>query len=155
MRQLPEGLQAHLERGVTTICWCWRLATRGGAVLGFTDHDETIRFGGSDYEAQAGFTGSEIKSSLGLAIDNLDVASALSSGRLEDSGLAAGDYDDAEVEIWLVNWQAPEQRLLVRKGNLGEVLARRCRLLGRGEGARAPARSAERAALPVWLRCVS
>jgi uncharacterized phage protein (TIGR02218 family) len=121
MRQLPDGLQAHLDQGATTLCWCWKLALRTGEVLGFTDHDETISFDGVDYEAQAGFTGSEIKSSLGLAVDNLDVTSALSSGRLTAGALASGDYDDAAVEIWLVNWQAPDQRLLLRKGNVGEV----------------------------------
>jgi uncharacterized phage protein (TIGR02218 family) len=35
--------------------------------------------------------------------------------------LRAGHYDNAEVEIWLVNWQDVAQRLLSRKGHLGEV----------------------------------
>ena len=121
MRTLPSGLQAHLDGGATTLCWCWKLATRSGAILGFTDHDENVRVDGVTYEAQAGFTGSEIESSLGLQVDNLEVASALSSERLSAKALAAGEYDNAEVEIWLVNWQDTAQRLLLRKGNLGEV----------------------------------
>ena len=54
-------------------------------------------------------------------MDNLDVLGALSSDHLEDGDLAAGLYDDAEIEIWRVNWQEPDQRVLMRKGNLGEI----------------------------------
>ena len=121
MRILPNGLQAHLDGGATTLCWCWKLVTRSGAILGFTDHDEDVSFEGVTYEAHGGFTGSEIESTLGLAADNLDVASALTSDRLTETALAAGEYDNAAVDIWLVNWEDTAQRLLLRKGNIGEV----------------------------------
>jgi uncharacterized phage protein (TIGR02218 family) len=88
MKTLPAGLAAHLASGATTLCWCWRLTRRDGAVLG---------------------------------VDNLEVESALSSGRLEELDLTAGLYDGAAVEIYRVNWQAPDQRLLMRSGSLGEV----------------------------------
>ncbi|CAN5209532.1 DUF2163 domain-containing protein [soil metagenome] len=121
MRTLPTGLQAHLDTGATTLCWCWKLLPPEGAPQGFTDHDGDLAFGGVTYEAEAGFTGSTIHSALGLAVDNLDVAGALQSDRLDAAKLAAGDYDNAGIEIWLVNWQDVSQRLLLRKGHLGEV----------------------------------
>lgn len=121
MRALPDGLQEHLDGGATTLCWCWKLAPAGQATLGFTDHDGDLAFDGVTYEAEAGFTGSTISSVLGLAVNNLDVAGALQSDRLDAGRLAAGDYDNADIEIWLVNWQDVSQRLLLRKGNLGEV----------------------------------
>jgi uncharacterized phage protein (TIGR02218 family) len=40
---------------------------------------------------------------------------------LSEGDLAAGIYDDAKVEIWRVNWQSPEQRVLMRSGSIGEV----------------------------------
>lgn len=121
MRTLPAGLQAHLDGGATTLCWCWTLIPAGGPAQGFTDHDRDLVFGGVTYEAEAGFTGTAIESALGLAVDNLDVAGALQSDRLDAARLAAGDYDNAAIEIWLVNWQDVAQRLLLRKGHLGEV----------------------------------
>ena len=78
-------------------------------------------FDGTTFEAAAGFTASEIKDAVGLSVDNLEVTSALSSERLAEADLAAGLYDDAKVEIFRVNWQAPEQRVLMRAGSLGEV----------------------------------
>lgn len=121
MKTLPAGLAAHLASGATTLCWCWRLTRRDGVVLGFTDHDRDLAFDGTTFEAAAGFTASEIKDEVGLAVDNLEVESALSSGRLEETDLGAGLYDGAQVEIFRVNWQDTDQRLLMRTGSLGEV----------------------------------
>ncbi|MFN3867613.1 MAG: DUF2163 domain-containing protein [Hyphomicrobiaceae bacterium] len=121
MKQLPPGMQEHLDGGATTLCWCWRTTRRDGVVLGFTDHDRDLEFDGTVFEAAAGFTASEIRESIGLSVDNLDVTSALSSERISEADLAAGRFDDARVEIFRVNWQEPSQRVLMRSGSLGEV----------------------------------
>lgn len=121
MRTLPAGMQQHLDTGTTTLCHCWRVTLRSGERLGFTDHDLALAFEGTQFEAQSGFTGSEMESSLGLSVDNLDATGALESGRLDEARLRKGDFDHAEVEIWRVNWSDVTQRLLMRKGHLGEV----------------------------------
>ena len=121
MKPLPPGLQAHLDSGATTLCWCWRMTRRSGHALGFTDHDADLAFDGTAFEAASGFTASEIRSSVGLSVDNLDVESALVSSRLSEAALAAGDFDAATVEIFRVNWAEPAQRVLMRQGSLGEV----------------------------------
>lgn len=121
MRTLPPGLQAHLDSGATTLCWCWRITQRDGTQLGFTDHDRDLTFAGTLYEAATGFNASEIRSSAGLNVDDLEVESALVSERLSERALASGDLDEASVEIFRVNWQDTNQRLLMRKGSLGEV----------------------------------
>lgn len=121
MRTLPPGLSAHLASGATTLCHCWKLMPVAGAALGFTDHDRDLAFDGVTFEAQAGFEASEIESSLGLAIDNLEASGALDSAQLDAERLRAGDFDHAAIEIWRVNWQDVSQRVLLRKGHLGEV----------------------------------
>jgi uncharacterized phage protein (TIGR02218 family) len=121
MRSLAKGLQEHLDERATTLCWCWKLIDNNGASLGFTDHDETLEFDGALFEASSGFTATELQSSLGLNIDNLDAAGALQSNRLAEEDLRSGRFDNAVVELWLVNWRDVSQRLLMRKGNLGEI----------------------------------
>jgi uncharacterized phage protein (TIGR02218 family) len=121
VKQISPELQAHLDSGATTLCWCWRVTRRDAVRLGFTDHDCDVTFDGTTFEAAAGFTASEMRDSVGLSVDNLEVSSALSSERLSEADLAAGVYDDARVEIFRVNWMAPEQRVLMRTGSLGEV----------------------------------
>ena len=121
MRQLDPNLQAHLDTGVTTLAWCWRITRNDGARLGFTDHDRDISFDATLFEAASGLTASDMQSEIGLAVPNLEVTGGLRSDRLSADDLAAGLYDQAGIEIFRVNWAAPDQRLLLRKGTIGEV----------------------------------
>jgi uncharacterized phage protein (TIGR02218 family) len=121
MKTLAPAFQTHLSSGTTTLCWCWKIARRDGAVLGFTDHDVPLSFDGVTFAAATGFTAGELQSSADLSVDNLSVIGALSSASLNDTDLAAGLFDNATIEIWRVNWAAPESRVLMRSGSLGEV----------------------------------
>ena len=121
MKTIPSALKAHLESGATTLCWCWRLTRVDGVRFGFTDHDRDLVFDGTTFEAESGFSASEIESSIGLDVDNLEAEGALRSDRLNEDDLAAGLFDNAAVEIFRVNWQDTGQRVLVRAGNIGEI----------------------------------
>jgi uncharacterized phage protein (TIGR02218 family) len=121
MRTLPPALAAHLASGATTACRCWRLTRRDGAVQGFTDHDEDLAFDGTLFRSGSGFAGSELEARFGLAVTGSEIHGALSDESLSEADLAAGRYDAAKVELFLVNWSDVEQRLLLRVGHLGEV----------------------------------
>ena len=121
MRTLPSALAAHLATGTTTLAWCWRITRRDGTRLGFTDHDRDLVFDSTTFEAASGFTASEIKEKVGLNVDDLEVTGALVSDHLSERDLAGGRYDDAEVEIFRVNWQDTAARVLMRRGSLGEI----------------------------------
>lgn len=121
MRALDPGLAAALASGVTTLCRCWRVTRRDGVELGFTDHDRAVRFGGLEHEPESGFQGSEIESGLGLSVDNAEAAGALRSERITEADVAAGLWDAAEVEQWLVDWRRPERRMKLFAGRVGEI----------------------------------
>jgi uncharacterized phage protein (TIGR02218 family) len=121
MKTLPAGMQAHLDTGATTLCWCWRVTRTDSVQLGFTDHDKDLTFDGTTFEASSGFTASDLRQSLGLSIDDVDAAGALSSAALEEGDLSAGLYDNAAVEIWRVNWVDTSERVLMMSGSMGEV----------------------------------
>ncbi|MCB1494161.1 MAG: DUF2163 domain-containing protein [Bauldia sp.] len=122
MREIDAGLAAHIAGGVTTLARCWRIARGDGVVLGFTDHDRTLSFEGTDYEPATGFDAGEDVSATGFAVGGQEVSGALSSDRLDAADLAAGRYDNAEVRAYLVNWTTPTERHLLRVGHLGEVV---------------------------------
>lgn len=121
MRELDAGLRAHLDGTCTTLCFCWKLIRSDDVVLGFTDHDAKISFDGTDFEALAGFEASAAEAMLGLNVDTQDVAGVFSSSLLDEDDLAAGRYDNARVETWLVNWQNIEEREFLRVGFMGEI----------------------------------
>lgn len=112
---------AHLALDVTTLCHGWRLTRRDGTVLGFTDHDLALAFGGTSFKPETGFTSSEARASLGLSVDTVDVEGALSSLDIREEDISAGLYDGATVETFLVNWRAPEQHDLLRTATLGKI----------------------------------
>jgi uncharacterized phage protein (TIGR02218 family) len=121
MRSVHPPLAAHLVSGATTTCRCWLLTRRDGAVEGFTDHDEDLAFGGTTFRAGTGFEGTELEARFGLAVTGTEIHGALADESLSEADLAAGRYDDAKVELFLVNWTDVAQRLLLRVGHLGEV----------------------------------
>lgn len=121
MRQIPEGLAAQLAGGATTLCNCWRIARRDGVTLGFTDHDEDIVLGGVTCRAGSGFEGTEVEQRFGLAVTGSEIHGALADDGITEKDLSEGRYDAAAVELWLVDWSNPENRLLQRAGTIGEV----------------------------------
>jgi uncharacterized phage protein (TIGR02218 family) len=121
MRTIPPALQAKLDEGVTTLCRCWTVARNDGAVQGFTDHDEDVVLGGVTCRAGTGLTASEAAQKLGLAVDGSEFSGALSDDSLNEDDLAAGLYDAAAVALWLVDWSAPDLRVLLANGTLGEI----------------------------------
>ncbi|WP_234188664.1 DUF2163 domain-containing protein [Shinella sp. NM-101] len=121
MREIPAGLQAHLDGEATTLCNAWRVTRRDGLVMGFTDHDRDLSFGGLAYLAASGFEASETEDGNGLSAEGGDVSGGFSADAIRAEDLSAGRYDGAKVEVFTVNWQDPSQRLLLRTAELGEV----------------------------------
>ena len=121
MRTIPAALAAHLEEGATTLCRCWRLARRDGAVLGFTDHDRDLSVEGQLYRAGTGWEAAEASQELGFAVGGGEVAGALSSEAITEQDIAAGLYDDAAVELRLVDWQDPADPMLLATASIGEI----------------------------------
>lgn len=121
MRPIPPDFATALVNTVTTLCHCWRLTRRDGLVQGFTDHDRDIAFSGVTFAAASGFDASETEASLGLSTGGSEVSGALSSDILSEDDLANGVWDGASVETWLVNWSAPDQRVLLDIATIGEV----------------------------------
>ncbi|MGE0501449.1 MAG: DUF2163 domain-containing protein [Rhizobiaceae bacterium] len=124
MTAYPPELLEHLAEPITTLCHCWRLVGRDGSAAGFTDHDRTIGFAGSDFRPRTGFTGSEARSALGLAVETVDIEGALASVDLVEDDIEAGLLDGATVETFLVNWRDPTQRALIRKATIGKITRR-------------------------------
>ena len=121
MKSLSTGLQAHLDEGTTTLAWCWRITRFDGQVFGFTDHDRTLTFDGTSFEPESGFAASELRAGSDLAVDAQDAEGVLRSGVITEADIAAGLWDGAAVEVWRVNWQDTSQRVLMRRGAIGEI----------------------------------
>ncbi len=121
MKSLSPELQAHLDDGTTTLSWCWRITRADGAVFGFTDHDRTLTFDGTAFEPDSGLTASEVRSGSDLSVDAQDAEGVLSSDRITETDILDGRWDNADVELWRVNWTDTRQRVLMRRGAIGQI----------------------------------
>ena len=121
MKQIDPALQAHLDEGTTTLAWCWRITRADGVAFGFTDHDRTLTFAGTEFEPESGFAASEIRAGSDLSVDAQDAEGVLSSDRITETDILDGRWDAAEVELWRVNWVNTSQRVLMRRGALGQI----------------------------------
>jgi uncharacterized phage protein (TIGR02218 family) len=121
MREIPSALQTKLDSGVTTLARCWIVTRRDGVVQGFTDHDSDLAIDDVTCRAGTGFGASEATSRFDLSIDGAEISGALAADSLTESDLAAGRFDAAQVDTWLVDWSDVTLRLLLSRATLGEV----------------------------------
>lgn len=122
MRTLETGFAAHIAGGQTTLAHCWRIRRGDGVVMGFTDHDLTLAFDGTQFEPAHGLDGSEVPAKLGGQVDTSEVLGVLHAEAIAEDDILLGRYDGAEVETWRVNWRDAGQRLLLRRDTIGEIV---------------------------------
>lgn len=122
MKTLSTELEAHLQQETTTLATCWKLTRRDAVVMGFTEHDRDLEVDGIAYVAASGFTPTAIAANAALAVDNLDVQGLLSADAIAEEDILAGVYDFAEIEIFQVNYTAPNDGgIILRRGWFGEI----------------------------------
>jgi len=107
--------------GAATVARAVAVTCRDGTRLGFTDHDGELSFDGLSFRPENGAALSALTAVTGLGPDLGEVSGVLRSDALSEADLAAGRFDGAEVQVWLVNWADPAQRTVVFRGEIGEV----------------------------------
>lgn len=109
------------ERDLTTIALCWRLERRDGVALGFTSHDRNLEMDGLIYRAAPGMLPSAVSLSDGFDVNSMDVSGALSDAAISAEDLEAGRWDGALIRLFAVDWEAPDETVLLARGELGTV----------------------------------
>lgn len=145
MKDIPALLLAELRTETPTTALLWTIRKNDGTFIRGTSHDANIPIEGSGdsppeewaglYLAQSNISGSRVRSSSDLAVDNLEVTGAIpkappvasppESHTIEDISvrdIEAGLLDYAEVTVYLCSWKHPEYGIaVVKRGTLGEI----------------------------------
>ena len=126
MRTLPSALTSALAEDVTRLATCWRIERQDAQTFGFTSHDCDITFGGQLYQAATGISPSSSQKQTKLAVDNLEAIGILDSAAITAEDIAAGVWDHAWVEVYLVDWANPENTAEpIHAGRIGQVRTER------------------------------
>lgn len=121
MRALSEAFASHLAGGVTTLCHAWRLTRADGVILALTDHDRTLVIGGVTYTPGGAPDLISLTASAGLQPGSADVRGAFAHEGLTEADLKAGLWSGARADVFRVNWQAPDQHVLLWSGYLSDI----------------------------------
>lgn len=124
MKNIADGMMAHLAQEVTTLAYLIRINRRDGVVFGFTSHDADVEIGGVVYHAQSAFSllrGGDWRS--GLRDRVVDVEGVLDSDLLRREDIEAGLFDRALVDVGVCNWARVEDGIVpLRRGWIGDVV---------------------------------
>lgn len=121
MHVLSAEMSERLQSDSLHFCQCWLIKLRDGTRIGLTDHDCPVQFDGVNFSANAGMTPAALEMSADFARDGSEAMGVLGSPHIKKEDLNAGLYDGAEVSLWLVDWQMPDNRLMLMKGAFGAV----------------------------------
>lgn len=128
MRDITAELLAHLRGEVSTLALCWTIEKSNGEIIRSTDHDREIEITAGHYtglyRSVANITGSDVRSTSDMSVDNMEVDGAISDNfEIPDITVAeieAGLLDNAPVEVFGVNYNSPNDgQLIERRGYLG------------------------------------
>lgn len=121
-RAISSDLLNHIAGENTTLATCWLLTRLDNTVFGFTNHDQDIIFDAVTYIAHAGMTTSTNKSNSDISVDNMEADSYLESDAITEADIAAGLYDYASLQVFIVNYNDLTMgNLIIRTGTLGEI----------------------------------
>ena len=114
----------HLQGETTTFALFWKITRRDGIVQGFTSASVDIPWAPESitYKAASGAIPSNVQTSIGKGIDNLQVIGLINSVDITEQNLLNGVYDDSRMEVFLWNYADTSQdRIMLVKGFIGEV----------------------------------
>lgn len=130
MKSVSAGFATRLGLRSMKLVTCVKLKATDGTILGLTDHNQPLPIDLSDgdgslsYKASTGHLRTAIKTSAGLAVDNLDFESFFDVTAITKADLRAGVWDHAEAWMFEVFWDDLALGVMkLRRGRLGEVIA--------------------------------
>ncbi len=121
MKTIPPAMQADLDGRATTHCYCWAIDL-GATILGFTNCNTDLTFDGITFSAETGLDTSALTSSSKLEVDDVDAVGILDSATITEQAIRAGQYDNTLVRLWKVDWSNTDNRVLLNRGVIGDVV---------------------------------
>lgn len=127
---LPPQAEVHLNRESRRLTICGVIEKSNGVRILCTQHDEDIEIVGGDFEGvywtTASVSGSDIKSSADMSVDNMEVSGLLTDSAIftgfTAADMEAGLFDNAPFQTFLCQWDDPSAwQKVLRRGYLGEI----------------------------------
>jgi uncharacterized phage protein (TIGR02218 family) len=135
MKTVGSNLATHLASEVSTLAMCWKVTATDGTVLAFTSYDQNILFSSVTYVSSAGGSPSAVATTGALNVDNVDLDMLLDALGFTAADLAAGVWDFATIDVFIVNYaDLTQAEVKLRRGKVGQVSVKRGSFLAEVRG---------------------
>lgn len=105
MLSLDLAFKESLSQSTLTLCWCWLITRRDGAMLGFTNLDINIKIDQVIYRGVTGYDPTATQQSEGLEkVDSQNLKGILDASGISKAEIDSGIYDGAEVRRFIVDY---------------------------------------------------
>jgi uncharacterized phage protein (TIGR02218 family) len=120
---ISSQLEAHIEGEVTTLARLLKVTRKDGVQLFFTDAVEAVVYDGDTYRADVSFTSSAIFQNASLqSAQTVTVTSVMDDLGFVEADLRQRKYDEARVDIFIVNYEDPSQGVIQKfRGLINEI----------------------------------
>ncbi len=108
------------ESELETVATWWRIFRKDGVTIGFTSHDRDIVFDDIRHLTAPGMVPSAVRFSADFEPDSAEMSGALAHAAVTSEDLEAGRFDEARVEMGIVDWETLE-REVIYTGRIGTV----------------------------------
>lgn len=107
---------------IYNIATCWKIETQNKGVVGITNHTSDLIIDEIRYHSKASFTPNELKRTADLKQNFLSIDGMLSHDLISKEEIDSGVYDNAKINIFLVDYLKPEQlKVYVFSGFFGRI----------------------------------
>jgi hypothetical protein len=121
-KAFPASLLTHIAQRSTSLNLLVRADREDGSSFGFTNHLETVSYGGLDYEPSDAVRASSIEEQIGSSVNNLDISGILSSARITEEDVRNGLWTGCRITIYLFDRdESPVDPAVMGSYFLGEV----------------------------------
>lgn len=112
----------HVNDNIYNIATCWKIETKAKDVIGITSHTVDLTIDGTHFHSKASFTPSELKRSSDLKQNFLSIEGLLSHDLISKNEIETGAYDNAKIDIFLVDYKNPDQfKTIIFSGFFGKI----------------------------------
>lgn len=122
MRTITEDLKRSFEQNTTHIVKCWKITLKDNTVIGFTTNNENFSYDGVEYNSFSGDDIKNIKSNLDIEEDSFEFSNIISSNLILENDILAGKYDNAKIEIFLLDIQNQNNgKVVLLTGTISDI----------------------------------
>jgi len=121
MKTITDDLKSTLDSNFTHIVKCWKISLKHGGILAFSNNDTAFLYDGVEYNPTLSDV-TDIKTSASIEMDTLYAENLISGELINADDICAGLFDNAEVEIFLLDPQHTERgKIFLLSGKISRI----------------------------------